>query len=98
MSPGVHSSLFLVREPQFPEFFSKTCFWSAHHPEYSSISGQANKHVGCSPGQNKAGRNGKEHEFYSKTDLVLIPPLTLSNPGLLLLLSHLNRVQLCATP
>ena len=41
--------------------------------------GQANKHVGCSPGQNKAGSNGEECVFYSKTDLVLIPPLTLNN-------------------
>ena len=38
--------------------------------------GQANKSAGCSPGQNKAGSNGEERVFYSKTDLVLIPPLT----------------------
>ena len=38
--------------------------------------GQANKRAGCSPGENKAGSNGEERVFYSKTDLVLIPPLT----------------------
>ena len=38
--------------------------------------GQANKRAGCSPGQNKVGSNGEDRVFYSKTDLVLIPPLT----------------------